>query len=290
MNALIARKLARTVNPYPSIAFLAPEMADAYREVGLHEGMMGYFAGRAAPMGMVPSDVVIATFYNFQPDLVRSVIPEAWTLAPPSDILSRRLAAIDSALRRILGEEVLVSPAMGEAADLARKAAEQCRPEGRALYAGHASLPWPEVPHLALWHSLTLLREYRGDGHLVALQIAGYSGCDAIAMHQAVGEVPTSFARSRGWSPDEWAASFDSLRSRGWVDADGVATQAGRESREAVEHQTDILALPPLKYLGEQDCVRLRDLVRPMTVKIAEVSFPRFAAEDNDDSVTGDEK
>ena len=33
---------------------------------------MGYFASRAAPMGPVPAEVVIATFFNFQPDLVRA--------------------------------------------------------------------------------------------------------------------------------------------------------------------------------------------------------------------------
>ena len=42
-------------------------------------------------------------------------------------------------------------------------------PEGRPLFAGHVSLPWPDEPHLVLWHAQTLLREYRGDNHIAAL-------------------------------------------------------------------------------------------------------------------------
>src|SRR5512132_3432075 len=35
-------------------------------------------------------------------------------------------------------------------------------PAGRPLFAAHATLPWPDRPHLALWHAATLYREFRG--------------------------------------------------------------------------------------------------------------------------------
>ncbi len=54
MDPLISRKLARTVNPYPSIIFLTAEAETAAAAAGLPRGPMGYFAGRAAPMGAVP--------------------------------------------------------------------------------------------------------------------------------------------------------------------------------------------------------------------------------------------
>ena len=235
MDPLIARKLARTVNPYPSIIFLVAEAETAAAAAGLPRGPMGYFAGRAAPMGAVPAEVVIATFYNFQPALVRSCIPAAWSFTTPAALLEHRLAATDSALRRILGDAVVTGPEMAEAARLARAAAQACQPEGRALFAGHASLPWPAEPHLDLWHALTLLREHRGDGHLMALQLAGYSGCEALLMHVAVGGVPRAFVGTRAWAPEQWAAAADSLRSRGLIDADEVATEAGQAHREAVE-------------------------------------------------------
>ena len=201
VDPLIARKLSRTVNPYPSIIFLVREAEAAATAAGLPRGPMGYFAGRAAPMGAVPAEVVIATFYNFQPALVRSCIPAAWSFTTPAALLEHRLAATDSALRRVLGDAVVTGPEMAEAARLARTAAQACQPEGRALFAGHASLPWPAEPHLELWHALTLLREHRGDGHLMALQLAGYSGCEALLMHVAVGGVPRAFVGTRAWAP-----------------------------------------------------------------------------------------
>ena len=108
--------------------------------------------------------------------------------------LEARLALVDTALRRILGDDVLGSPEVVEAERLARLAAEGCTPEGRPLYAGHASLDYPDAPHLALWHSLTLLREFRGDGHIAALVAAENDGCDAIVMHVAAGELRKTFA------------------------------------------------------------------------------------------------
>jgi hypothetical protein len=280
MDPVIARKLGRTANPYPSIAFLAPEVDAAYVAAGLPPGRGGYFAGRAAPMGAVPAEVVIATFYSFQPALVRTHIPAAWSAASPEAILRHRLIAVDAALRRVLGDEALAGPEIKEAGRLARVAAEACQPEGRALFAGHASLPWPGEPHLNLWHSLTLLREHRGDGHLIALQAAGYSGCDAMVMTQATGDAPAAFVATRAWSAGQWAESADSLRARGLIDGDGVATEAGRAHREAVERQTDLLSLAPLEALGEDGCLRLRELIRPMSVAImGQVRFtPEMAA------------
>lgn len=270
VDSLVARKVARTTNLYPSIVFLAPEVQDAYAAVGLPPGLTGYFAGRAAPLGAVPAEVVIATFYSFQPELVRSAIPAAWALASPAVILQRRLAAVDAALRRVLGEQIVGGDAVREAAGLARAAALECQPEARTLYAGHAALPWPDEPHLALWHALTLLREHRGDGHLIALQAAGYSGCDAMVMTLATRAAPAELVATRAWSDTQWAASLAGLRERGLVDADGRATEAGRAHREKVECETDRLALAPLRALGLDGCQRLRELVRPLSSTIAE--------------------
>jgi len=274
VDPLIARKLARTVNPYPSIIFLAAEAATAAAAAGLPRGPMGYFAGRAAPMGAVPAEVVIATFYNFQPELVRSCIPAAWSITTPAALLEHRLAATDSALRRILGDDVVAGPDMVEAAGLARRAAEACQPEGRALFAGHASVPWPGQPHLELWNALTLLREHRGDGHLMALQLAGYSGCEALLMHVAVGGVPRAFVGTRAWSAAQWSAAADSLRARGLIDSGEVATPSGRAHREAIEDHTDQLAIAPLTTIGADGCQRLRELVRPWSVAIAADLYP----------------
>jgi hypothetical protein len=55
---------------------------------------------------------------------------------------------------------------------------------------------------------------------------AGYSGCDAMVMTQAMGDAPAAFVASRAWSAEQLAESADGLRARGLIDGDGVVTEA----------------------------------------------------------------
>src|SRR5215217_8934703 len=120
MDPVIARKTWRTVEPLHGMIYFAPEAAEAYEALGVEPGRMGYFASRAAPMGPVPAEVVIATFFNFNPAIVRACIPEAWSLVAPADLVTARLEAADAALRRGLGTDGVEAPEMAEDAGLAR--------------------------------------------------------------------------------------------------------------------------------------------------------------------------
>ena len=79
----MARKMWRTLEPVHGMVYFAPEAPEEYKRLGFEERRAGYFATRAAPMGAVGADVVIATFFNFHPDLVRRHIPKAWAAASP---------------------------------------------------------------------------------------------------------------------------------------------------------------------------------------------------------------
>ena len=269
LDPILARKQWRTLEPFHGMIYFVPEADVRYQEVGLEAGRMGYFASRAAAMGPVPAEVVIATFFNFNPELVRSVIPRAWSLANPERILEARLAAVDDALLRLLGDAV-GGGEMVEAAEMVKVAADACAPEGRPLFAGHASLPWPEEPHLSLWHGITLLREFRGDGHIAAMLAEGVrSGCEALVVHAATGDIPSAALQgSRAWPTDVWEETVDRLRTRGWIDAGGALTDAGRLHRDRVEELTDRAALAPWEALGADDCDRLRSVVRPWSKAI----------------------
>ncbi|GAC1595947.1 MAG: hypothetical protein NVS3B21_19430 [Acidimicrobiales bacterium] len=260
-----ARKMWRSLEPIHGLIYFVPEAASAYRAVGVDDDRMGYFASRAAPMGAVGAEVVIATFFNFHPPLVHRVVPRCWTLTSPAAILAARLDAADEALRRILGDEVVASPGMARAAELARTAATSptMSLSGRPLYAGHASLEWPHEPHLVLWHALSLLREYRGDGHIAAMTAEGVDGCEALVIHGATGDVPAAVLQgSRAWPDDEWAAAVGRLTDRGWLDASGALTPAGTEHRQRVEDITDRQAAAPWVHLGAAECDELRTLGR----------------------------
>jgi hypothetical protein len=131
------------LEPYHAIVYFAPESREAYADLGLKGFWMGYFASRAGAMGPVPAEVVVATFFNFHPRMVHKAIPDAWHLAAVEDILATRRQVAANALRRVLGDD-LDSDDVAEAAILARRAAEAADPVGRALFAGHAALAWPE--------------------------------------------------------------------------------------------------------------------------------------------------
>jgi hypothetical protein len=270
MDATLARKMWRTLEPYHGMIYFSPHAAEAYQAFGI-TGQRGYFASRSAPMGAVSGEVVVATFFNFNPDLVHRAFPAAWEAAPPSTWVEARLGAVDTSLREVLGDDAIASAEIAEAATIARRAADACTSPGRPLYAGHASLEWPTEPHLALWHAITLLREFRGDGHIAALVDEGLGGCESLVTHGADGSVPPSILQStRGWPDDEWSAACARLEARGWLDADATATPAGVEARQRIEDRTDALAMAPWLAIGADDGDVLRRLVRPFSKAISE--------------------
>jgi hypothetical protein len=256
----------RALEPYHGAIYFAPEGAEEYAAIGLEPGMMGYFASRSAALGPVPAEVVIATFFNFNPDLVRSVIPKAWSLASPEAVIAARRRAADRCLRRMLGDDVVDGNEVAEAAMLARTASEGCFPAGRPLYAAHAALDWPDEPHLALWHAIALLREFRGDGHIAALVAAGIDPLTALVLHGGAGEVPAALLRStRQWPEDDWDARSNELRAQGVLDAHGLLTEQGKAWRQGVEDTTDVIALAPWEHLGADGCARLRELGKDLS-------------------------
>lgn len=273
----VAGRANRALDSLHALVYFAPEADEELTGVGLESGRMCYFASRSAPMGPVPAGVTTATFYNFNPALVAKHIPRAWTLAAPEKILAARLRAADRALRRLLADEVVKTPAVVEAAELAREAAVDLPPDARPLYAAHAELDWPDDAHLALWHAITLLREFRGDGHVAALITGGLSGLDALITHTATGRGFTEKAakRTRGWSDEEWSAGEAALRERGILDDDGL-TLVGIEVREAVEADTDRLAAAPWQRLGEERTARLTELGKALSRSVLTAgAFPQ---------------
>lgn len=265
-------------NSLHSLVYFVPETDEYLTAIGLRPGRMCYFAGRAAPMGAVGPGVVTATFYNFSPGLVARSIPAAWDLATPKAITDARLAAADAALTRLLGPDVIASDDMTTLAALLREAASACTADGRPLYAGHAQLPWPEAPHLVMWHAVTLLREHRGDGHTFALLGAGLSGIEALITHTATGKgfLPEFARASRGWTQDEWNAAIAALAARGLLDPDGALTEAGQALRARVEEQTDRLAASPWQYLGDQGTEEVIRIGKALTrAVLAAGAFPR---------------
>jgi hypothetical protein len=265
----------RAMAPLWLASLRAPEAQEEYEKLGLDPSER-YFPARAAPLGEASLELVVATFFNFSPRAVARAIPGAWTKATPEQILAAQLSGIDRALARAF--ENVDPEVITELLSLLRPAAEAAatRPEGRPLFAGYASLSWPDEPHLALWHAHYLLREFRGDGHIAVLVAEGLTGHQALALHvamlPAIGPV---FRQSRAWTDDEWGATLASLRADGWLtdDEELALTPEGARRRQAIEDRTNELALPAYAPIGQEGVDRVIELGEPIGETMAKADL-----------------
>ena len=273
-NPGLARQAWHQLEPVHALFWYAPEVFAEAEALGykVEARWPSYFAWRAAPLGAAGAASVSSAFYSFSPRMVAEHVPAAWTVAPPERVLEARTRAVDRMYRTLLGDGV-GAPGIAEAAELARSAAEAASTAGRPLAAANADLPWPDEPHLVLWHAIGILREHRGDGHVAALLTAGLDPAEALVSFAAVGAAPAETFASRGWTQDEWAAARERLASRGIVDAGGAATGRGRELRDSVERTTDDLAYGPWRALGPEKTDRLAQLTMPILVKVLETGL-----------------
>lgn len=273
----LARQLWQAYEPYHAIVYWAPEARSATDALGCSGYWMGYFGMRAAPLGPAPAAVVAATFYGFHPAMVARGVPEVWRRTTPAAMLAARLEAMDAALRRVLGEAFCASPEVARAAQLCARAAAGAEYAGRPLGAANAALTLPVPPHLALWQATTTLREHRGDGHVAALVHAGLSPVQShITAAGSSAETAARYATYRHVSAEEWTEGVDGLRSRGWLDARGEVTAAGRAGRAAIEAATDDLAEQPWRALGAARTREALDLLAPVARKVFETgAVPR---------------
>jgi hypothetical protein len=261
----LARRMWHQLEPVHAVFWYAPEVFEEAAGLGydVTTRWPSYFAWRLAPFGAAGPRLAASACYSFSPDMVAAHVPAGWAVAAPPRILAAREHAVDRMYRALFGD-LIGSSGLAEAADLARDAALAAGTAGRPLAAANADQPWPDQPHLVLWHAINLLREHRGDGHIAALQAAGLDPCEALVSFAAIGAAPEEVFASRGWTAAEWSAARDRLAARGWVDAAGKATDRGRDGRDEIEWRTDRLADAPWRAVGPARARRLAELTGPL--------------------------
>ena len=259
----------RLLEPIHAATYFAPPSVEALKATGLKGFWMCYFAARAAPLGAVDAPIVESTFYNFAPWLVRRAIPDAWSFAPPSDVLAARWSGVSATLAPHAGS--LGGDGIARATQLLATAGEDLACEGRTLAAANASVALPEDPIAAMWQRVTTLREHRGDGHVAALVCAGLTGLEAHLTLVGTGTLPREVLQpARGFTDDEWDDATRALTARGVLDGTGRLTDEGRTLRRDVEQVTDRAALAPWARLGEAGCDELEAILGPMSASVVE--------------------
>src|ERR1700761_1046932 len=220
MNTM-ARRMFELVEPIGVIPYSADEPNESMFALGFTNYWDTYFAGRAAPLGIVPAPVVDALFYNFAPGEVARHIPKVWDTTTPEAAIAARRAGCSNALRRILGDHV-DSAAFARATELLLKGALSSPFEGRPMYAALRSIPVPEDGVTRLFHAASLLREHRGDGHIAALMSEGVGGLEAHVLFALDMDMPAEkFGRIHHLPAAQLLAVIDGMRDRGLIADDG---------------------------------------------------------------------
>src|SRR5256885_16159191 len=219
MNPM-ARRMFELVEPVGLIPYSADEPNETMFALGFTNYWDTYFAGRAAPLGLVPAEVVDALFYNFAPGEVARHIPKVWRTTTPEAASAARRRGCVKALRRILGDHV-EDPAFARAAELLTRAATSAPYEGRPMYAALRAIPIPDDPVARLFHAASLLREHRGDGHIAALMIEGVGGLEAHVLFALDTGMPAEkFGRIHHLPAAQLAAVIGGMRQRRPLGAD----------------------------------------------------------------------
>ena len=267
MNSM-ARRMFELVEPIGVIPYSADDPNEAMFALGFTDYWDTYFAGRAAPLGFVPAEVVHALFYNFAPGEVARHIPKVWSTTTPDAAFAARQRGCVTALRRILGDQV-DGPGFARAAELLLGAATSAPVEGRPMYAALRALPIPGNAVARLFHAASLLREHRGDGHIAALLVEGVGGLEAhVLFALGVGMPAEKFGRIHHLPAAQLAAVIDGMRDRGLIGDDGWLSEPGRAVRQRVEDLTDDLAARPYESLAPGEIDELIGALEPLAAQL----------------------
>lgn len=255
-----ARHLWTLFEPLHAVTYFTAEPRAAFEAAGYRGFWRGYFAGRSAPLGLAPAAVSTALYAGFAPSMVGRAIPSIWDLAPPEAALEARLDGSVAVLGRLLAGV----PGIEETADLLREVARGAPTGGRALGAANASLPWPEEPLAELWQAATVLRELRGDGHVLAQLAVGLDGLTTMVLRCGHDMTRQVLQPNRGWGDLEWHVAGEGLIERGLLDRDGRITAAGLDTLARAEEVTDRLAQEPWDVAGPDLTARFVELASPL--------------------------
>lgn len=279
-STALARAAYKTLEPFHVTAYFNPELGSAYEDTGL-DGHAWYVGARAAPMGPCAPSVVAAAFYNFNPALIEHAWPAAVAVGLET-VSDRRWTLLDSVLGTALGS-LANDPALATLAGRLGDIGDTASFAGRPLAAAWHSADRPEAPHLALWHSITVLREWRGDGHLAALIDAELDPTEAAVFHEADRTAPQPGRRALGkritqltrqWSESEWGSAAERLAARGLLTITAESetlTDDGVALDQHIEDRTDIMASAVWKNVP--DAEQLITSARPYVKAVIDAGF-----------------
>ncbi|HLN18288.1 MAG TPA: hypothetical protein VK277_16225 [Acidimicrobiales bacterium] len=223
--------------------YFVPETLERGKEFGL-DGLRFYFLGRGGVLGDVEAPVVASALGYFKPSLVEKMWNTAREKVDPREA-ARAYLECGAAFGRQQFSDLPGLEAFCAAAGAVNDAAD---PAALALYAGVAALPLADDPPARAMQLLTVLREYRGSAHLVAVVASGLTPREAHYIKR----------------PDDWAMF-------GWgEDEVPEITEEHRARKAAAEELTDALVRPAYAAVDEEGARAVLDGLEAMGAALAD--------------------
>jgi hypothetical protein len=222
--------------------YFTPETMARGTELGL-KGPQFYFIGRGGLLGNCDASVVASAFGYFNPDVIRRAWESAMTVVAPREAgLAHWLCSAETGRAKLADVPNLA--AFVDAADAVNTAAD---PEALALYAAFKSAPLvDDLPGRAM-QLVSILREFRGSAHLVAVRASGITGKQAHFIKR-----PNDVSMF-GWTPEDAPHIDDSTRA----------------ALDAAERQTDAIVMPAYAVLNDAQRAALVDGARAIKAALS---------------------
>jgi hypothetical protein len=204
--------------------YFVPETLARGAELGLG-GLRFYIIGRGGVLGDVEASVIHSAFGYFEPSLVEKLWNSAKEKVAPR-IAARAFMECCAEFGRSRLAAVADLESFCAAAGAVNDAVD---PVGLALYSGVVSEPLAaDLPARAM-QLVTVLREFRGSAHLIAIRAAGLDAKTAHFMRRPA-----------------------DIEMFGWTEADApVITDADVAKLAAADELTDRLVLPAYSVLDD---------------------------------------
>lgn len=285
------RTLSARLNSFHSSIYFSETVGRSYAELGLEPGVEANMAARSAPMGRVTAGVVAGTFSNYSPEFIATIVPRVWDIVSPDGMVSARFDAVSLYFDELFGTRddiALLTEAATELTTALAPVRADLNFSGRALAAATAAAVDAHTPATAfeaLWDTATVLREFRGDGHVAALVTAGVSGIEALLLDVATGAAfkPRAAQKTRGWSDEAWQSAQEGLAEAGLItlgtDDRGYPlpeiTASGRQLKEEIEILTDGTVTAAWSALSDEQIAALVSPSRTLVKVFAQAgAFP----------------
>ena len=265
----VARRLFDLTEPISLVNFFSPEPNEAMAALGFRNYWDGYFAGRSAPLGRVPAEVVHAAFYSFADGEVARHIPKVWDTTTPEAAQPRVSRA---ALRRCGGSSATSSRVPGSRAPPSSSPRPRPAPRPRAgsCTPGSARSRCPRSPWPGCGTRPTCSASTAGTATSLPWSPSGSAGprptCSAPLTWAS-----TRRSRSAGSTTSPrpaWPRSWTACASAASSMPPAGFTDAGRAVKARIESLTDALAEAPYDGLEPHELDQLIGLLEPISSRL----------------------